>query len=65
MEKSKMEMLREILIDTIQNLKNGKVTAKDANAVTAAVQKYINSVKVQLEFYKLLGKPPAPNLLDG
>lgn len=50
--------LRAILVEEISNLKAGKTTAANVNAVTNATGKILSTVKLEMEYAKLIGKTP-------
>lgn len=50
--------LREILSDEIEKLRNGETTPANVNAVTNATGKILSTVKLEMEYHKLLGKTP-------
>ncbi|MCK5134856.1 MAG: hypothetical protein KAR19_03650 [Bacteroidales bacterium] len=53
--KNKIEDLRNHLFDTIEKLKDGDMELETAKAVTNAAQTIVNSVKVEVDFIKVLG----------
>lgn len=50
--------LREILADEIKKLRAGETTPANVNAVTNASGKILSSVKLEIEYSKLLGQVP-------
>ena len=50
--------LREILLDEIDKLRAGKTTPANVNAVTNATGKVFTSVKLQMEYQKMIGLKP-------
>ena len=50
--------LRDILMDEIKKLRNGETTAANVNAVTNCTGKIFSSVKLELEYSKLIGVSP-------
>ena len=50
--------LRDILADEIDKLRKGDTTAASVNAVTNATGKILSTVKLEMEYNKLLGKTP-------
>ncbi len=52
------DQLRVILSDEIQKLRDGETNAAAVNAISNASGKYLSSVKLELEIYKMIGKPP-------
>jgi len=51
--------LRTILADEISNLRSGKTTAANVNAIVNASGKILSTVKLEMEYNKLIGKTPA------
>ena len=58
MSSAAFDELRSILSDEINKLRNGDTTAVTVNAISNATGKYLSSVKLQLEMYKMLGQRP-------
>ena len=58
-----IDSLREILIDDIAALKAGNTTAANVNATTNAVGKILSTVKLEMEYYRLIGRTPQITLL--
>ncbi len=50
--------LRSILAEEIQKVREGKTTAANVNAVTNATGKILSTIKMEIEYNKLLGKTP-------
>lgn len=50
--------LRSILSDEISKLQRGETSAANVNAITNASGKILSSVKLEIEYNKLLGKVP-------
>ena len=50
--------LREILSEEITKLREGKTTPATINAITNATGKIFSSIKLQMEYAKLLGEKP-------
>ena len=50
--------MRNILSEEIDKLREGKTTAANVNAVTNATGKILSTVKLEMEYAKLLGKNP-------
>lgn len=50
--------LRDILADEIKNLRGGNTTPANVNAVTNATGKILQTVKLELEYNKLIGQTP-------
>jgi hypothetical protein len=51
--------LRSILSDEIHKIREGKGTAASVNAISNASGKILSSIKLELEYYKLIGKAPS------
>jgi hypothetical protein len=51
--------LRGILSDEIYKIRAGKGTAASVNAISNASGKILSSIKLELEYYKLIGKTPS------
>lgn len=49
--------IREVLSAEIGRLQAGETTAASLNALSNATGKLLNTVKLEMEFYKLTGKP--------
>jgi flagellar biosynthesis/type III secretory pathway chaperone len=50
--------LRTILAEEISKIRNGTTTAANVNAITNATGKILSTVKMEIEYNKLLGKTP-------
>lgn len=50
--------LREILSQEIDKLREGNTTPASINAITNATGKIFSSIKLQMEYAKLLGEKP-------
>ena len=50
--------LRVILAEEINKIRNGTTTAANVNAITNATGKILSTVKMEIEYNKLLGKTP-------
>ncbi len=48
--------LRDILGIEIDNLRDGKVDAKNVNAIVSATGKILNTIKLEMEYMKLTGR---------
>lgn len=58
--------LRAILSDEIVKIRAGESTPATVNAVTNASGKILSTVKLEMEYFKLIGKTPnIPMLLSG
>lgn len=49
--------IREVLSAEIAKLQSGETTAANLNALSNATGKLLGTVKLEMEFYKLTGKP--------
>ncbi len=50
--------LRAILAEEINKIRNNKTTAVNLNALSNAVGKILSSLRIQLEYSKLINKKP-------
>lgn len=50
--------VREILADEIRRIRAGDASPANVNAVTNAVGKILSTVKLEMDYYRLLGKTP-------
>ncbi len=57
--------LRAILSDEITKIRNGRSTPATVNAVSNATGKILSSVKLEIEYHKLIGKTPTIPMLAG
>lgn len=58
--------IRQILMDDIKSLRNGETTPANVNAVCNAVGKVLQTIKMQMEYAKSVGKmPDIPMLSTG
>lgn len=58
MELRTINEMRAILADEIIKLRNGDTTAANVNAIVNASGKILSTVKMEMEYNKLLGKTP-------
>lgn len=58
MSKKTLNDLRQILSEEIDKIREGKTSAANVNAITNATGKILSSVKLEMEYVKLLGKVP-------
>jgi len=62
MAKNKQQLnvndLRNILAEEISKLRDGQTTAANVNAINNATGKIIATVKIEMEYCKLVGKTP-------
>lgn len=57
--------LRTILSEQIEKIRAGQATAASVNAISNATGKILSSVKLELEYHKMVGKTPnMPGLLS-
>jgi len=57
--------LRKILAEEINNIRTGKTTAANVNAIVNATGKILTTVKMEIEYNKLLGKTPNIDFITG
>ena len=50
--------LRVILAEEIEKIRSGKTTAANVNAIVNATGKILTTVKMEIEYAKLIGKTP-------
>ena len=50
--------VRRVLTEEIEKLRKGDSTAASVNAVVNAVGKILSSVKLEIEYNKIIGKTP-------
>lgn len=55
--------LRQVLSEEIRKIRDGSATASNVNAITNASGKIISTIKLQLEYCKLVGKTPDFDIL--
>lgn len=58
MELNTINDMRSILADEIKRLRKGESTAANVNAVVNASGKILTTIKMEIEYNKLLGKTP-------
>lgn len=56
--------LRSILAEEIAKIRAGTTTAANVNAITNATGKILSTVKMEIEYNKLLGKTPHIPFID-
>jgi hypothetical protein len=49
--------LRVLLSEEILKIREGQTTAANVNAITNATGKILSTVKLEMEYYKMTGKP--------
>lgn len=59
-----MNDLRTILADEIGKIRSGTTTAANVNAVVNASGKILGTIKMEIEYSKLLGKTPHIDFFD-
>lgn len=57
-KKVNIDDIRRILGEEIEKLRNGDTTAANVNAVTNATGKILSTIKLEMEYCKLVGKTP-------
>lgn len=65
MEIKSVNDLRKILVEQINNVRSGKSTSAQANAITNATGKILTSIRMELEYSKSIGKTPYIAFIDG
>jgi hypothetical protein len=58
-----LEELRIVLAENIRGIQSGEVSAANANAISNATGKILSSVKLELEYARLLGRKPSIPML--
>lgn len=53
-----LDGLRVVLSDSIRDLKDASASAANVNAISNATGKILSSVKLQMEYYRLIGQTP-------
>ncbi len=53
-----LNQLRDILSEEIDSLRAKKTTAENVNAICNATGKFLSSIKLELEYAKIMGKQP-------
>lgn len=56
-EQLNLDDIRTILSDEIRKIQEGETTAANVNAIVNATGKIFYSIKLQMEYYRLTGKP--------
>lgn len=57
--------MRLILADEIQKIRDGKTTAANVNAIVNASGKILTTIKMEIEYNKLIGKTPNIDFIKG
>lgn len=60
-----MNDIRAVLTDEIMKIREGNTTAANVNAISNATGKILSTVKLEMEYHKLIGKTPHIPLLLG
>lgn len=55
---SSMRDLREMLIDTAKGIRDKSITPAAGNAMANVLGKVVTSVKVELDYYRAVGRTP-------
>jgi len=58
-----IDELRVVLSDSIRDLRSSESTAANVNAISNATGKILSSLKLQMEYYRLIGKTPEMPIL--
>lgn len=53
-----VQEIQATLWEQVRNLREGKTTPANANAVSNAIGKMFTGVKIQMEYYRLTGQTP-------
>lgn len=53
-----LDELRVILSDSIRDIRESEASAANVNAISNASGKILSSVKLQMEYYRLIGQTP-------
>lgn len=53
-----VQEIQSTLWEQVKNLREGKTTPANANAVSNAIGKMFTGVKIQMEYYRLTGQTP-------
>ncbi len=60
-----LDEIRVILSDEIAKVRDGESSPARANAVTNATGKILSSVKLEMEYFRLIGRTPNIPMLAG
>jgi len=52
-----LDELRNVLSDEIRKIQTGQTNAANVNAISNATGKILSSIKLQMEYHRLTGKP--------
>ena len=53
-----LDEIRAVLADEIRKIRDGETTAANVNAISNATGKILSTVKIEMEYAKLLGHTP-------
>jgi hypothetical protein len=53
-----LDEMRVVLSDSIRDIRESEASAANVNAISNAVGKILSSVKLQIEYYRMIGKTP-------
>lgn len=59
-----MNQLRDILCEEIDSLRDKKTTAANVNAVVNATGKILTTVKMEIEYAKVMGRRPLMSFIE-
>lgn len=62
-EQLNMEELRGVLVEEIHKIRDGNATAANVQAITNAVGKILSTIKLEMEYCRLVGRTPNIPLL--
>ncbi len=57
-----MRGIRELLCETLEGVRNNVSTAAQCNSISNGVGKYLQSVKIEIEYCKMTGQTPKIDL---
>ncbi len=53
-----IDEMRVVLSDSIRDIRMSEASAANVNAISNAIGKILSSVKLQMEYYRLIGRTP-------
>jgi hypothetical protein len=59
-----MNDIRAILSDEVSKIRNGDTTASNVNAIVNATGKILSTIKLEIEYNRLLGKTPNISFME-
>ena len=59
-----LDDIRQLLSDGIRDLRSGTSSPANINALSNATGKILSSVKLEMEYYRLIGKTPKIGMID-